>query len=100
MERPPASIWPAGTSSSGWVLAFAYYVGTETAIGGSLGKIAIGLRVVHADGCAIGWGQSLVRNVLRPIDFLFIYLVAAVSVWSSRSNRCRPLSMPPRRRRQ
>jgi uncharacterized RDD family membrane protein YckC len=65
------------------VLAFAYYVATEAAMGGSLGKLAVGLRVVDGNGCAIGWGQSLVRNVLRPIDLLFGYLVAAVSVWTS-----------------
>jgi uncharacterized RDD family membrane protein YckC len=79
----------AGVDLEGWnfmfwmVLAFAYYVGTETALGGSLGKLTVGLRVVDGDGYAIGWGQSLIRNILRPIDFLFVYLVAAISVWSS-----------------
>jgi uncharacterized RDD family membrane protein YckC len=67
-----------------WLLvAFAYYVATEAGLGGSPGKLVVGLRVVDDDGCAISWGQSLVRNLIRPIDFLFVYLVAAVAVWAS-----------------
>lgn len=65
------------------VVAFAYYVATEAGLGGSPGKLAVGLRVVDDDGCAISWGQSLLRNLIRPIDFLFVYLVAAVAVWAS-----------------
>ena len=65
------------------LLAFAYYVFTEAGLGGSVGKLVVGLRVVDDDGRAISWGQSIVRNLLRPIDFLFVYLVAAVSVWTS-----------------
>ena len=65
------------------VVAFMYYVATEAAVGGSLGKLMVGLRVVDDDGCAISWVQSLVRNLIRPIDFLFLYLVAAVAVWAS-----------------
>jgi uncharacterized RDD family membrane protein YckC len=65
------------------LLAFVYYVVTERALGGSVGKLVVGLRVVDDDGCAISWGQSIVRNLLRPIDFLFVYLVAAVAVWAS-----------------
>jgi uncharacterized RDD family membrane protein YckC len=65
------------------VLAFAYYVVTESAIGGSLGKLAVGLRVVDSDGYAIDLTQSLLRNIIRPIDFLVGYLVAAISVWTS-----------------
>src|SRR5919202_6282224 len=65
------------------LLAFAYYAATEAALGGSPGKLVVGLRVVDDDGCAISWGQSLVRNLLRPIDFLFVHLMAAVAVWAS-----------------
>jgi uncharacterized RDD family membrane protein YckC len=67
-----------------WLLvAFAYYVATEAALGGSVGKLMVGLRVVDDDGCAISWGQSLVRNLIRPLDFVLVYLVAAVAVWTS-----------------
>ena len=65
------------------LLVLAYYVVTEAALGASIGKSVVGLRVVDEDGHAIGWGRSLVRNALRPVDFVFAYLVAALSVWAS-----------------
>jgi uncharacterized RDD family membrane protein YckC len=65
------------------VLVFAYYVVTEAALGASIGKSLVGLRVVDEDGCAITWGQSIVRNLLRPIDFIVAYLIAAICVWAS-----------------
>ncbi len=75
-----------GVRAGGWwpvVLFFAYYVASEAIFGRTVGKRLVGLRVVDEDGDRIGWGQSLVRNLLRIVDALFIYLVAAVSVWSS-----------------
>ena len=65
------------------VLVLAYYVVTEATVGASVGKSVVGLRVVDGDGYAITWRQSLVRNVLRPVDFLFGYLIAAIVVWAS-----------------
>ena len=65
------------------VLVLAYYVVTEAAFGASIGKSVVGLRVVDRDGYAITWGQSIVRNVLRPIDFVFVSLTAAIVVWAS-----------------
>jgi uncharacterized RDD family membrane protein YckC len=75
-----------GVRAGGWwpiVLFFAYYVTCETMFGRTVGKRLVGLRVVNEDGDRIGWGQSLVRNLLRIVDALFLYLVAAISVWSS-----------------
>ena len=73
-----------GTNTLVW-LAFAlgYYVVAEAALGGTPGKLAVGLRVVDENGDFIGWGQALVRNLIRPIDFLFFYLTAAISVWTT-----------------
>lgn len=34
------------------------------------GKRMMGLRVVNDNGTPVGWGPSLVRNLLRAIDFL------------------------------
>ena len=74
-----------GTNFLIWlVLAFGYYVVAEAALGGTPGKLAVGLRVVDEDGDFIGWGRAFVRNLIRPIDFLVLYLTAAVSVWTSR----------------
>jgi uncharacterized RDD family membrane protein YckC len=65
------------------VLGLAYYVVMEAMAGGSIGKLVAGLRVVDEDGCAISWGQSVVRNLLRLVDALFFYVVAALFVSSS-----------------
>ncbi len=44
------------------------------------GKQWLGLRVVHDDGTPVGWGASLVRNLLRFVDLLpFGYLFGALS---------------------
>src|SRR5437763_16169666 len=67
-----------GVRAGGWwpiVLFFAYYVTCETIFGRTVGKRLVGLRVVDEDGDRIGWGQSLVRNLLRIVDALFVYLV-------------------------
>lgn len=38
--------------------------------GATPGKRVLALRVLHDDGTPIGWGASIVRNLLRQIDFL------------------------------
>lgn len=66
------------------VIFFVYLVAMEATLGATLGKLALGLRVVKKDGTSpIGWPASLVRNVLRIVDGLFVYLVGAILVWRS-----------------
>ena len=49
------------------------------------GKGVMGLRVVCDDATPIGWNDSLVRNLLRVVDFLPLgYLAGLVSVVTSR----------------
>ena len=49
--------------------------------GATPGKAAVGLRVVHLDATPVGWGASLVRNLLRQIDFLpFGYATGLVAL--------------------
>ena len=55
----------------------------EATQGATLGKMALGLRVVKTDGSPITWTDSIIRNLLRIIDGLFIYLVGAIFVWTS-----------------
>jgi uncharacterized RDD family membrane protein YckC len=38
--------------------------------GQTLGKKALGLRVVSADGAPVGWLASITRNLLRTVDML------------------------------
>ena len=54
-----------------FLLEWGYYVFFETLMGGrSLGKLALGLRVVRQDGRPLSIGDSLLRNLLRAADFL------------------------------
>jgi uncharacterized RDD family membrane protein YckC len=68
-----------------WLLvAIGYYTGMEASAGATIGKFMTGLRVVRLDsGSSIDLQSSLVRNVLRVVDGLFFYLVAAIAVWTS-----------------
>lgn len=59
----------------GLVLTFlvywAYPIVCEGLMGGRTpGKMAMGLRVLSADGAPIGWLASIVRNLLRAVDML------------------------------
>ena len=65
------------------LLASAYFIVLEATQGATLGKMALGLRVVKTDGSPITWTDSLIRNILRIIDGLFVYLVGAIFVWTS-----------------
>jgi len=67
--------------SGGWGLAvgvagiflieWGYFAGMEIATGGrTLGKMAVRLRVVTAEGAEPGAGSLLVRNVVRDVDYL------------------------------
>lgn len=73
-----------GSAFLWWIaLNFAYYVLMEATCGGTFGKLVTGLQVVNEDGERILFGQAIVRNLLRIVDALFFYLVAAIAVWSS-----------------
>lgn len=65
------------------LIALLYYIIMEATQGATLGKMALGLRVVKLDGSPISWQESIIRNLLRIIDGLFGYLVGAILVWSS-----------------
>ncbi|HTZ08292.1 MAG TPA: RDD family protein [Acidimicrobiales bacterium] len=52
------------------------------------GKAMTGLRVVRTDGAAVGFRSSLLRNVLRLVDWLpAFYFVGSVLVLASRHNQ-------------
>ncbi len=52
--------------------------------GATPGKKAFGLRVIHEQGTPVGWGPSIVRNLLRQVDFLPVaYAAGLVSVMCS-----------------
>lgn len=56
--------------------------------GQTVGKRALGLRVVTADGAPIGWVPSITRNLLRVVDMLpFGYAAGLVCCLADRSGR-------------
>jgi len=71
-----------------WLLiGFGYYIVLEAQLGWTLGKRAVGIRVVKKDGSKLDWQASIVRNVVRIVDGLFFYLVAAIAVWTSKDKQ-------------
>jgi len=67
---------------------FAYYVLMEWKLGGTLGKLITGMRVVKSSGEPLDLKDSLIRNIMRIVDFLpFFYLVGAISVWNSKTKQ-------------
>jgi uncharacterized RDD family membrane protein YckC len=52
-----------------FLMEWFYPVFFEVTRGATPGKKAMGLRVVHDNGTPINWSASLIRNLLRVIDF-------------------------------
>lgn len=67
----------------GLFIGFVYFVALEAMFGSTIGKKILGMQVVKVDGTSCGWGAALVRNVIRIVDGLFLYLVGAVLIWTS-----------------
>jgi uncharacterized RDD family membrane protein YckC len=65
------------------VLMLGYYVLCEAATGATLGKRMVGIRVVGEDGKDLTFGAAVVRNLLRLVDSLFLYLVGAIFALTS-----------------
>ena len=83
----PAAVRELLDSNAGlaiYVILFGYFLICEGAWGRTIGKIALGMRVVRAaDGTPCGWGRSVIRNLIRPIDLFFIGLPGALLVMLS-----------------
>jgi uncharacterized RDD family membrane protein YckC len=68
------------------ILFFLYYIVLEAVLGATLGKLLLGIRVVTVDGSRIGWGASIIRNLLRIVDglpYIIPYLLGAILVWTA-----------------
>ncbi len=66
-----------------------YHVLFEVWVGGQTpGKRMIGLRVVRADGGPVGIAHSLIRTLLRIIDFLpSLYAIGLVAIFATTRNQ-------------
>ena len=84
-----------GTSATGFqleggpaflyfLLILLYYVLMEAFMGGTVGKLALGMRVELEDGSAITIWASIIRNLLRVVDFLpFAYILGMIMISTS-----------------
>jgi uncharacterized RDD family membrane protein YckC len=52
------------------IIPFVYFIVMEAMLGASVGKMALGIRVVKLDGSPMSWWQSIVRNLWRILDSL------------------------------
>ena len=60
------------------LVGLTYYVFSEALTGATLGKRIVRILVVDEHGEHPTLGAAVVRNILRPVDALFFYLVGAV----------------------
>jgi uncharacterized RDD family membrane protein YckC len=67
-----------------YLLSFLYYILMESFMGGTVGKLALGMRVELEDGSPITIGASIIRNLLRIVDFLpFAYILGMIMISTS-----------------
>lgn len=64
-----------------FVMEWGYFVALEMLMGGqSIGKRALGLRVVSEDGRPLGFAASVLRNLVRAADFLPLLYALGIAV--------------------
>jgi uncharacterized RDD family membrane protein YckC len=66
---------------------FVYFVLLELAFGATLGKVVAGARVRTVEGRRIGFRAAIVRNAMRLIDSIALYLVGTIAVLVTRRNQ-------------
>ena len=81
---PPTALLGQGGFLLGLVLAASYFALLEARDGRSLGKRALGLRVLQLDGRPCTALGAVLRNAFRVIDGFAFYLVAVVAIAGSR----------------
>ncbi|HSW35370.1 MAG TPA: RDD family protein [Candidatus Limnocylindrales bacterium] len=65
------------------LLSFLYFWLLEANLGGTLGKLALGLRVTMEDGSPCTLTAAFIRNFMRIVDGFFLYLLGAIFIWNS-----------------
>jgi uncharacterized RDD family membrane protein YckC len=72
------------------LLTIVYFVALEAALGATVGKLVVGIRVRSLDGSRIGLGPALVRNLARVVDalpYVIPYLVGGIAVIRSETRQ-------------
>ena len=69
------------------LVTFAYFAIMEGRFGQTLGKMALGIKVVREDGGTIGTREAVLRTLMRIVDGIGSYLVALVVALISGENQ-------------
>jgi len=65
----------------GGLVGLIYFTLLEAKGGQTLGKKAMGIKVVNKDGTEIDMAESLIRNILRIVDYLpFFYILGIIMI--------------------
>ena len=81
-----AAVSAAGTVANllSWTVGIAYIVGMNTMYGATLGKMAVGIRIVRSNGSPISFGIALARHLLQSVFAVFTcglaYIAVAVNI--------------------
>ena len=82
-----------GINVTGWPFVVAFvivillFTVMEATLGKTPGKYIVGTRVVDEDGDRVSLMQALVRNFLRFIDGIAIYIVGLIIIAVDKENR-------------
>lgn len=69
------------------VAFFLYLVLFEGGFGTTVGKLFLGLRVRNTDGSRCGFGQAMVRNLLRIVDAFPLYLTGLITTLATKKKQ-------------
>lgn len=67
------------------LMSYFYYVGMERSkLQASVGKLALGIKVVDADGRRLGWGRASARWAGSILSYLVLYIGFFMAGWTRR----------------
>lgn len=67
-----------------YLISYLYYILMEAYMGGTVGKLILGMRIELEDGSPVSIGASIIRNLLRIVDFLpFAYILGIIMISTS-----------------
>lgn len=67
------------------VMSYFYYVGMERSkLQATMGKLALGIKVVDADGRRLGWGKASARWAGSLVSYLILYFGFFMAGWTRR----------------
>jgi len=71
------------------LIGIIYFIVMEATKGATIGKMAMGLKVVKKDGSAISWPESAIRNLLRIVDALPAFYIIGIICIAVTANKQR-----------